>query len=72
MNKRMLESKMKLFGDTCSTLAKALGITPQSFSAKKNETNGKEFTQTEILKIKERYSLTAEEIDTIFFVQKVS
>lgn len=67
MNKRILESKMKLFGDTNGSLAKALGISAQTFSAKKNETNGKEFNQTEIGKIKERYSLTATEIDEIFF-----
>ena len=36
MNKRLLESKMKMFGDTNGSLAKALGISPQSFSAKKN------------------------------------
>lgn len=67
MNKRLLESKMKMFGDTNCSLAKALGISPQSFSAKKNETNGKEFKQSEIEKIKERYSLSAVEVDEIFF-----
>ena len=67
MNKRLLESKMKMFGDTNGSLAKALGISSQSFSAKKNETNGKEFKQSEIEKIKERYSLSAIEVDEIFF-----
>lgn len=67
MNKKMLESKMKLFGDTNATLAQAIGISPQSLSAKKNETNGKEFNQGEIVKIKERYKLSSEEIDNIFF-----
>ena len=69
MNKRLLESKMKLFGDTNGSLAKVLGISAQSFSAKKNETNGKEFRQREIEKIKERYSLTADEVVKIFFVR---
>ena len=67
MNKKMLESKMKLFGDTNFSLAKAIGISPQSLSAKKNGTNGKEFTQSEIKKIKGRYLLTAEDTDDIFF-----
>ena len=67
MNKKMLESKMKLFGDTNFSLAKAIGISPQSLSAKKNGTNGKEFTQSEIIKIKGRYLLTAEDTDDIFF-----
>lgn len=72
MNKRLLEAKMKLKGDTNATLAKFIGISPQSFSAKKNETHGKEFNKGEIAKIKERYSLTAEEVDAIFFAEEVS
>lgn len=67
MNKKMLESKMKLFGDTNVTLAKAIEISPQSLSSKKNETHGKEFTQSEILKIKRRYSLSPTEVNDIFF-----
>ena len=63
---------MKFFGDTNNSLAKALGISPQTFSAKKNETNGKEFKQSEIEKIKQRYSLSAYEIDEIFFYREVS
>lgn len=35
MNKRLLESKMKLFGDTNKALAEALNLSPQSISAKK-------------------------------------
>lgn len=67
MNKRMLEGKMKMHGDTNYSLAKAIGISAQSFSAKKNETNGKEFRLSEIDKIKSRYNLTADEVDIIFF-----
>lgn len=67
MNKRLLESKMKLFGDTIKALAEALNLSPQSISAKKNATNGKEFTQGEIKIIKERYNLTPEEVVLIFF-----
>lgn len=67
MNKRLLESKMKLFGDTNEALAKALNLSRQSISAKKNGKNGKEFTQGEIKTIKERYNLTPEEVVSIFF-----
>ncbi len=67
MNKRLLESKMKLFGDTNETLAAAIGRTPQSLSAKKNATKGADFTQEEIFIIKERYSLTPDELADIFF-----
>jgi len=65
VNKKLLESKMKLFGDSNVTLAKYLGITPQSLSAKKNESV--DFKQCEIVKIKDRYKLTAEEVNNIFF-----
>ena len=66
MNRALLRSLMALHGDTNKTLAEALGITEQSLSAKANE-NGTEFKQGEITKIKDRYKLTAAEIDAIFF-----
>lgn len=72
MDKRKLESIMKLHGDTGTSLAKYIGMARPTFSAKINETNGAEFTQSEILKIKEKYSLEPEEVDAIFFNQKVS
>jgi len=62
-----MKSKMVLHGDTNATLAKAIGLSAQRLSAKINETNGAEFTQSEIQKIKERYSLTLQEADEIFF-----
>lgn len=67
MNKNMLVSKMKLHGDNVVDIAKAIGISPQRFSAKINETDGAEFTQGEIRRIKKRYNLTSEEVDAIFF-----
>ena len=69
MNKLLLESKMRLYGDTIASLAKAIGISAQSLCNKKNETHGREFTQDEISKIKSRYALTAEEINDIFFAK---
>lgn len=72
MNKRMLESFMKLNGDTGKTLADYLGIARPTFSNKINETNGAEFTQGEICLIKKKYQLSAEDMDAIFFDNKVS
>ena len=72
MNKKLLEAKMKLHGDIGKTLAMHIGIARTTLSNKMNETNGAEFTQREISRIKERYSLTAEEVDEIFFASKVS
>ena len=65
MDKKLLESKMKLFGDTNLTLAKYLNITPQTLSARKN--GGADFRKNEIIKIKERYKLTNDELTAIFF-----
>lgn len=67
MNKLKLESIMKLHGDTGTSLARYLGMARSTFSAKLNETNGAEFTQGEISKIKEKYSLNAEEVESVFF-----
>lgn len=70
MNKQKLESVMKLHNDNGQTLAQYLGIARPTFSNKLNETRGAEFTQGEIRLIKERYNLSAEEVDMIFFNQK--
>ena len=66
MNSAMLRSIMVLHGDTNRDLAALLNITEQSVSAKINE-NGTEFKQGEIAKIKEKYNLTADQIEAIFF-----
>lgn len=72
MDRRKLEAVMVLNGDTNGTLAKALGIAPQTLSRKKNGTDGSDFTQTEITLIKQRYRLSSDEIDSIFFTPAVS
>lgn len=67
MNKQLLRSKMALLGDSNKTLSKALNISQNRFSMKINETNGAEFKKKEILAIKARYKLTAQEVTDIFF-----
>ena len=69
MNKLKLESVMKLHGDNGGILARFLGIARSTFSAKINETKGAEFTQKEILMIKEKYSLDAKELEEIFLLK---
>lgn len=71
MNKAALRSVMVLHGDGNKELAECLGISEQSVSAKINE-NGTEFKQGEIAKIIERYNLTAEQVEAIFFAAEVS
>lgn len=72
MNKLRLESVMRLHGDTGTSLAKYIGISRTTFSAKINETNGGEFTQGEISKIIGKYSLDPDDVMLIFFEDKMS
>ena len=72
MQKNELEAMMKLNGDTGGSLAEYLGINRSTFSAKLNSTGGAEFTQGEISCIKHKYSLSAEQLDRIFFTSEVS
>ena len=62
----MLKGKMVQFGDTQAKLAEFLGISLSNLNAKING-NGADFRQNEITAIKERYALTADEVDAIFF-----
>ena len=72
MNKAKYRSKMALFGDTNESIARYLGITPQTNSAKVNNTHGAEYSQGEIAKLKVRWALSAKEVDEIFFADLVS
>ena len=67
MNKALLRSIMLLNGDTYKSLAVYLGITEQSVNAKINE-NKTEFKQSEIAMIRDRYNLSADQVEAIFFV----
>ena len=67
MNKQLLASVLAKNGDTQSDLAKVLGLSLSRTNAKINETDGAQFTQNEIVAIKKAYTLTAKEIDEIFF-----
>ena len=65
MNSDLLKGKIREFGDTQGRLAVVLGISKSNLSDK---INGKSsFRQNEIFLIKERYSLTANDVDRIFF-----
>lgn len=72
LNKQLLASVLAKNGDTQSDLAKVLGLSLSRTNAKINETDGAQFTQNEIAAIKKAYTLTAKEIDEIFFTSKVS
>ena len=66
MNSALLKSYMVKFKDTQQDLADFLDISLSNLNAKING-NGSDFRQNEIRAIKERYALTAAEVDEIFF-----
>lgn len=59
-------------GDTLSSLAAAMNVSPTWLSAKVNNAPGAEFWQSEIMFIRNKYKLSPEEVCRIFFDQKVS
>lgn len=65
MNTKMLKAKIVENGDTQAQLAEALGISASNLNEK---INGKvSFRQNEIAAIRNKYQLTATEVDAIFF-----
>lgn len=71
MNCKELKIEMLRHNDNGETLARALNITRATLSRKMNDADA-EFTQSEILAIKTRYSLTGERLTEIFFADEVS
>lgn len=63
--KHRLKEQMDRYGDSQEELAEYLGVTYQTLSKKLNGHG--DFSRTEIRKMKDRYSLTAQQIDHIFF-----
>ena len=70
MNSNLLKATIVKNGDTISRLAEAMGL---PVSALSQRISGRiEFRRNEIKFIKKRYSLSCEEIDSIFFPELVS
>lgn len=67
MNKNKLLAVIKENGDTQDTLAEAIGLSRSRLSAKIHERNGAAFTHPEIVSIKNRYNLSDEQLNAIFF-----
>ena len=70
MNKRLLLSKMMWFGDDQEALAKALNVSKGTLSSRMN--GHSEFGLDEIKAICDRYSLTNNELNAIFFNKELS
>lgn len=62
---------LALHSETIKDIAELIGLSPSSVYRKIDGTDG-EFTQSEISKIKNHYNLSPEDVDNIFFAQKVS
>ena len=70
MNSNLLKSVIIKNGDTQEKLAEAMGLPASALNMR---INGKiEFRRNEINFIKQRYQLSSEEIDDIFFTELVS
>lgn len=72
MNKNLLRAVMAKSGDTQKALSEYLDISEQALSSKIHEKNNKGFSQIEIKKIIQKYSLTEDEVYSIFFGNEVS
>ena len=70
MNSKKLKSKRVLKGLNQDVIAKSLGITLKTYSFKEN---GKaEFTREEIYKIADILELNIQEVNSIFFDNKIA
>ena len=66
INKNLLASFMKKYGETQRNLAEALGISLSRLNAKINNWNGADFTQAEIEFIMNHYRMSKKEGSSIF------
>lgn len=72
MNENFFKGTVIKNGDTYESLAEYLGISAVTLTRKVRPKYESEFTQDEIRRIKEKYHLTPEEVDEIFFADVVS
>jgi len=69
MNKEIFKGLMLLNQDTPEKIADALNISRTTLSSKLNEYRGAEFTQGEIMVVKNRWKLSPEQLDSVFFAK---
>lgn len=66
MDKSKLKSLMALHNDTGKTLSHFLGISEQAFSMKLNEKDDRGFTKKEVEEISKRYSMSPDQVISVF------
>lgn len=69
MNKNLMKSVMALHGDTQKSIAELLNLSEQTISEKMNGLS--DFKQSEIKLLIDRYKLTPDQVDDIFFGEPV-
>ena len=67
IDKQLLKSYITRHDATQETLARAMGVSLSGLNAKINEVDGREFKQSEICFIKDRYGLTPQDVANVFF-----
>jgi len=67
LNKVEFEYEMRKYGDSQTTLANAMGLSRTRLNCKINERYGASFTQPELKFLMDRYSLSTERLEQIFF-----
>ncbi len=72
MNANLLKGKIRALGMTQEDVAKKIGLSVSRFNAKINGAGGAEFVLKEVRALKDLLSLDAQEVDAIFFAQKLS
>ncbi len=72
MNANIIRARMAECGLTQGDTAKAIGISLSRFNAKLNNKNGAEFSLPDAIALKKVLKLTTEQIEQIFFDEKVS
>ena len=72
MNANLLKGVLRSKGITQETAARKIGISLSRFNAKLNGTGGAEFSLGDVQALRNYLELTPEEVDRIFFEEKVS
>ena len=72
MNANLLKGVLRSKGITQETAARKIGISLSRFNAKLNGTGGAEFSLGDVQALRNYLELTPEDVDRIFFEEKVS
>lgn len=72
MNSSLLKGKIREASLTQKDIATEIGVSLSRFNAKLNNTGGAEFSLGEVRAIKALLGLTSNQVDDIFFKEKVS